>query len=72
MKSIGDSSVLQRFASEGLSVVKKQKSSKKKGQSVTCGFKENYDDNKKNLNGESMEACPCIFLPLRNLCHFVL
>ncbi|KAL8543938.1 hypothetical protein ACS0TY_004476 [Phlomoides rotata] len=51
VKSIGDSSVLQRFASEGLSVVKKQKSSKKKGQSVTCGFKENNDDNKKNLNG---------------------
>ncbi|EYU25081.1 hypothetical protein ABFS82_06G035100 [Erythranthe guttata] len=31
VKSIGDSSVLQRFASEGLSIVKKIKCSKKKG-----------------------------------------
>lgn len=67
MKSIGDSSVLQRFASEGLSLVKKQKTSKKKGQNVTCGFKENYDDNKKNLIGEQMESGLCIFLPLSYL-----
>lgn len=39
MKSIGDSAVLQRFASEGLPLVKKIQNSKKKGQSHLWGIK---------------------------------
>ncbi|KAL0400772.1 UNVERIFIED_CONTAM: Flap endonuclease GEN-like 2 [Sesamum latifolium] len=44
VKSIGDSAVLQRFASEGLSIAKKQKISKKKGQT--------YKDKKNNADSE--------------------
>ncbi|XP_011076188.1 flap endonuclease GEN-like 2 isoform X2 [Sesamum indicum] len=49
VKSIGESAVLQRFASEGLSIAKKQKSSKKKGQMYKD--KKNNADSERDFNG---------------------
>ncbi|KAL3834448.1 hypothetical protein ACJIZ3_009184 [Penstemon smallii] len=51
VKSIGDSTVLYRFASEGLSIVKKQKSSKKKGQILPCENKETDVNRDIDFNG---------------------
>ena len=52
MRAAGDSSVLQRLASEGLSFAKKPKNSKKTGKITEGETKENYDDNKRDFNGE--------------------
>ncbi|KAG8381346.1 hypothetical protein BUALT_Bualt06G0112800 [Buddleja alternifolia] len=60
VKSIGDPTVLQRFASEGLSITKKQKNSKKKGQTLTCEYKENNADRARDLNGKKCD------LPIEN------
>ncbi|KAK4431508.1 Flap endonuclease GEN-like 2 [Sesamum alatum] len=53
VKSIGDSAVLQRFASEGLSIAKKQKSSKMKGQ--TYKNKKNNADSERDFNGSECD-----------------
>ncbi|KAL0304247.1 UNVERIFIED_CONTAM: Flap endonuclease GEN-like 2 [Sesamum radiatum] len=53
VKSIGDSAVLQRFASEGLSIAKKQKSSKTKGQ--TYKDKKNNADSERDFNGSECD-----------------
>ncbi|KAL3630604.1 Single-strand DNA endonuclease 1 [Castilleja foliolosa] len=49
VKSIGDSDVLRRFATEGLSITKKKKSSNKKGQNLMHDDKENKNGNKCDL-----------------------
>ncbi|KAL6541592.1 hypothetical protein OROGR_011078 [Orobanche gracilis] len=49
VKSIGDSTVLQRFATEGLSITKKPKNSNKKHQTLTHENKENNNGNKFDL-----------------------
>ncbi|GFP82202.1 flap endonuclease gen-like 2 [Phtheirospermum japonicum] len=56
VKSIGDSAVLRRFATEGLSITKKKKISNKKGQNL-------MHDDKENNNGIKCD------LPLEN--HFL-
>ncbi|KAL0299505.1 UNVERIFIED_CONTAM: Flap endonuclease GEN-like 2 [Sesamum radiatum] len=53
VKSIGDSAVLQRFASEGLSIAKKQKGSKKKGQ--TYKDMKNNADSERDFNGSECD-----------------
>ncbi|KAL6533140.1 hypothetical protein OROMI_027252 [Orobanche minor] len=50
VKSIGDSAVLQRFATEGFSITKKQKKSNKKSQTLT-------HENKENNNGQLTDVC---------------
>lgn len=52
MKSVGESSVLQRVASEGLSFAKKCKGSKKHGQVLRCTDKENCAAHATKENGE--------------------
>ncbi|XP_047968636.1 single-strand DNA endonuclease 1 [Salvia hispanica] len=55
VRAAGDSSVLQRLASEGLSFAKKPKNSKKKGKITEGENKENYDDNKRDFNGNESD-----------------
>ncbi|KAL1531430.1 Single-strand DNA endonuclease 1 [Salvia divinorum] len=55
VRAAGDSSVLQRLASEGLSFAKKPKNSKKKGINIGGESKENYDDNKRDFNGNKSD-----------------
>ncbi|XP_031117311.1 flap endonuclease GEN-like 2 isoform X2 [Ipomoea triloba] len=51
VKSLGDSTVLQRIASEGLSFVKKTKNSKRHIEAMQCDNKENFPINKDVLKG---------------------
>nr|GMD55167.1 flap endonuclease GEN-like 2 [Ipomoea batatas] len=51
VKSLGDSTVLQRIASEGLSFVKKTKNSKRHIEAMQCDNKENFPINKDALKG---------------------
>ncbi|KAI3458169.1 hypothetical protein Pfo_014832 [Paulownia fortunei] len=69
VKSIGDSAVLQRFASEGLSIAKKQKSSKKKGQNITCEYKENNAEHQRDFNGMNSQFLQVINAYLKPKCH---
>lgn len=52
MRSIGDSSILKKIASEGLSFAKKPNNSRKKAKSFAGDNKENYADNKRDYRGE--------------------
>lgn len=54
MRSIGDSSILKKIASEGLSFAKKPNNSKKKGKTFAGDNKENCADNyhKRDYRGE--------------------
>ena len=53
VKSIGENVVLQKVASEGLSFIKKKRSSKKQGAVSKCNnSKENSLDHDMNVNGE--------------------
>nr|GMC87386.1 flap endonuclease GEN-like 2 [Ipomoea batatas]GMD58555.1 flap endonuclease GEN-like 2 [Ipomoea batatas]GME12834.1 flap endonuclease GEN-like 2 [Ipomoea batatas] len=52
VKSLGDSTVLQRIASEGLSFVKKTKTSKRHIEAMQCDNKENFPINKDVLKGD--------------------
>lgn len=49
VKSVGDSTVLQRIASEGLSFVKKKKGSKKQGHSLSANHEEDANGESKKL-----------------------
>ncbi|KAH6783920.1 single-stranded DNA endonuclease family protein [Perilla frutescens var. hirtella] len=51
VRAIGDSSVLQRLASEGMSFAKKPKNLKKKGATFVGENKENCADNKRDFYG---------------------
>ncbi|KAK6155728.1 hypothetical protein DH2020_009976 [Rehmannia glutinosa] len=69
VKSIGDSAVLQRFASEGLSIAKKQKSSNKKGQTLTDEYKEKNADHDRDLNGSKFNLLQVIDAYLKPKCY---
>lgn len=56
MRATGDSSVLQRLASEGLSFAKKPTNSKKNGKKVEGENKENSTDNKRDFHGGHAKA----------------
>ncbi|CAA0836599.1 Flap endonuclease GEN-like 2 [Striga hermonthica] len=68
VKSIGDSTVLQRFAAEGLSITKKPKRSKKKGHNLTNEQKENDNGNKCGLPLEN-QFLQVINAYLKPRCH---
>ncbi|KAL6545181.1 hypothetical protein OROHE_009846 [Orobanche hederae] len=68
VKSIGDSAVLQRFATEGLSITKKQKNSNKKSQTLTHENKENNNGNRCDLPLEN-QFLPVIKAYLKPKCH---
>ncbi|XP_073118442.1 single-strand DNA endonuclease 1 isoform X2 [Henckelia pumila] len=51
VKSVGDSAVLQRLALEGLPIVKKKKSSKRKGQTLTSKHEEHFAILKSEFDG---------------------
>ncbi|XP_050252041.1 single-strand DNA endonuclease 1-like isoform X1 [Quercus robur] len=57
VKSVGDNVVLQKVASEGLSFVKKKRSSKKQGAVSKCNnSKENSLDHDMNVNGSKHDS----------------
>ncbi|GAV81271.1 LOW QUALITY PROTEIN: XPG_N domain-containing protein/XPG_I domain-containing protein, partial [Cephalotus follicularis] len=56
VKEVGDSTVLQRIASEGLTFAKKTKTSKKQGQILKCSNKENTLDHEAKLNGSNYNS----------------
>lgn len=70
MRAVGDSSVLGRLASEGLSFAKKPKNSKKKGKNLEGENKENCADNNRDFNGELVMPDVHHFLPLEILFSF--
>ncbi|KAK6135321.1 hypothetical protein DH2020_030963 [Rehmannia glutinosa] len=69
VKSIGDSAVLQRFASEGLSIAKKQKSSNKKGQTLMDEYKEKNADHDRDLNRSKFNLLQVIDAYLKPKCY---
>ncbi|PSS33088.1 Flap endonuclease GEN-like [Actinidia chinensis var. chinensis] len=51
VKSVGDSTVLQQIALEGLSFAKNIKGSRKQGHIIRCSYKDNGSDREMNING---------------------